>query len=53
VVSKLLCRITSTEIEALPATNAINEFAKTLRSASPSMNKEEMNHYLRVMTKGK
>jgi hypothetical protein len=49
--SELFCRITSTEIEALLATNAINEFAKTLSSASPSVNKEEMNHYLRVMQK--
>lgn len=50
--SELHCRITSTEIEALLATNAINEFAKTLSSASPSVSKEEMNHYLRVMQRG-
>ena len=47
--SELHCMITRTEIEALLATNVIKEFAKTLSSAPPFVNKEEMNHYLRGM----
>jgi hypothetical protein len=47
--SELHCRVTSTEVEALLATNAINEFYKKLSSASPSVSREEINHSLRIM----
>lgn len=42
-------RITSTEIEALLATDAICLFIKVLSSATPTVTKVELNHGLNVM----
>lgn len=47
--SEHYARITSTDIEALLATDAIYQFSKMLSSASPTITKKELSHCLRVM----